>query len=59
MSGKSAGNPNRVAWSIVASLVAFILLFAAGCGGSSSSGGSTAGELKKLGKGEGQLNLVE
>jgi putative spermidine/putrescine transport system substrate-binding protein len=57
MSGKSTGNPARVAWSIVASLAAFILLFAAGCGSSSSS--SNAGnELKKVGKGEGQVNLI-
>ena len=59
MSSKSSGNPARVAWSIVASLVAFMMLFAAGCGSSSNNGGSTAGELKKLGKGEGQVNLVE
>ena len=56
MNGRSAGNPARVAWSIAVSLVAFIALLAAGCGGSSSKGGS---ELQKIGKGEGQLNLVE
>jgi putative spermidine/putrescine transport system substrate-binding protein len=57
MSGKSTGNPARVAWSIVASLVAFMMLFAAGCGSSSSNKASN--ELQKVGKGEGQLNLVE
>ncbi|MEK6251682.1 MAG: ABC transporter substrate-binding protein [Actinomycetota bacterium] len=57
MSGKSAGNPARVAWSIVASLVALIALIAAGCGGGSSSS-SNGNELQKVGKGEGKLSLV-
>ena len=56
MSGKSAGNPARVAWSIVASLVAFIALLATGCGSSSSS--NNGNELQKVGKGEGQVNLI-
>jgi putative spermidine/putrescine transport system substrate-binding protein len=56
MSGRSAGNPARVAWSIAVSLVAFVAMFAAGCGG---GGNNNAGELQKVGKGEGQLNLVE
>jgi putative spermidine/putrescine transport system substrate-binding protein len=57
MSGKSAGNPARVAWSIVASLVALIALIAAGCGGGSSSS-SNGNELQKVGKGEGKVNLI-
>jgi putative spermidine/putrescine transport system substrate-binding protein len=57
MSGRSAGNPARVAWSIAVSLVALIALFAAGCGGSSSSS-SSGNELQKVGKGEGKLNLI-
>jgi putative spermidine/putrescine transport system substrate-binding protein len=57
MIGKSAGNPARVAWSIVASLVALIALIAAGCGGGSSSS-SNGNELQKVGKGEGKLSLV-
>ena len=48
--------PARTAWLIAAGLVAFMLLLA-GCGSSNndSSGGE---ELQKLGKGEGQLNLI-
>jgi putative spermidine/putrescine transport system substrate-binding protein len=56
MSDRSAGNPARVAWSIAVSLVAFIALFAAGCGGSDN--GSSGKELQKIGKGEGKLNLI-
>jgi putative spermidine/putrescine transport system substrate-binding protein len=49
-------HPARTAWLVVAGLLAFMLLLA-GCGGSgnSSSGGE---ELTKLGKGEGELNLI-
>src|SRR6201999_4200697 len=55
----------RTAWLIAAGLVAFMLVLA-GCGGgddSSSSGGGgeegdTSGELQKLGKGEGEVNLI-
>jgi putative spermidine/putrescine transport system substrate-binding protein len=57
MSGRSAGNPARVAWSIAVSLVAFIAVFAAGCGGGSNNG-SSGNELQKVGKGEGKLNLI-
>ena len=38
-------------------LLAFMLVLA-GCGGSSSSSSSGGEELQKLGKGEGQLNLI-
>ncbi len=55
-------HPARTAWLVVAGLVVFMLVLA-GCGGSSdsSSGGSSGGnenELQKLGKGEGELNLI-
>ena len=49
-------HPARTAWLVIAGLLAFMLLFA-GCGSSSdsTSGGE---ELQKLGKGEGQVNLI-
>ncbi len=49
-------HPVRAAWLVVAGLLAFMLLIA-GCGSSSnsSSGGE---ELSKLGKGEGEVNLI-
>jgi putative spermidine/putrescine transport system substrate-binding protein len=53
-------HPARTAWFVVAGLVAFMLVLA-GCGGSSDSGSTGGGggeELQKLGKGEGQLNLI-
>jgi putative spermidine/putrescine transport system substrate-binding protein len=53
----------RSAWLVVGLLLAFLAAFAAGCGSSSSTSstgsGSTAGMLQKVGKGEGQLDLVE
>jgi putative spermidine/putrescine transport system substrate-binding protein len=49
-------HPARTAWLVVAGLVAFMLLLA-GCG-SSSNDSSTGKELQKLGKGEGQVNLI-
>lgn len=46
----------RTAWLVVGGLLAFMLALA-GCGSSSDSGGG--GEaLQKLGKGEGQVNLI-
>jgi len=49
-------NPARTAWLIVGGLLAAMLLFA-GCGSSSNS--SSAGEeMKKVGKGEGSLDLI-
>jgi len=49
----------RNAWLIVAGLVTFMLVLA-GCGGggSSTTGGGGGEELQKLGKGEGELNLI-
>jgi putative spermidine/putrescine transport system substrate-binding protein len=50
-------HPARTAWIVIAGLLAFMLLLA-GCG--SSGGGESSGgkELTKLGKGEGQVNLI-
>jgi putative spermidine/putrescine transport system substrate-binding protein len=49
-------NTARTAWLIVGGLLAVMLLFA-GCG--SSDDNSTAGnEPQKLGKGEGEVNLI-
>ena len=59
---RSKGHPARTAWFVVAGLVAFMLVLA-GCGGGGSSSGSSEGggggeELQKLGKGEGEVNLI-
>jgi putative spermidine/putrescine transport system substrate-binding protein len=53
------GSPARTAWLVLAALVVGMLAIA-GCGGggSSTSGGSSEEALQKLGKGEGQLNLI-
>ena len=51
------GRPERVAWTIAGCLVAFLAAFTAGCGSSGTSRNTEM--LQKLGKGEGQLNLVE
>ena len=51
-------NSARTAWLVVAGLVAFMLVLA-GCGCSSSDSSSGGGnELQKVGKGEGELNLI-
>jgi len=60
----SSGAAARSAWLISGLLIAFMAVFGAGCGSSSSStsstgGGSTEGMLQHVGKGEGQLNLIE
>jgi putative spermidine/putrescine transport system substrate-binding protein len=48
-------HPTRTAWLVVAGLLAFILLLA-GCG--SSDNDENGNELTKLGKGEGQVDLI-
>jgi putative spermidine/putrescine transport system substrate-binding protein len=63
-SNKASRNAARSAWLISGLLIAFLAAFGAGCGSSSEStsstgGGSTSGMLQSLGKGEGQLNLIE
>ena len=50
-----SANPHRTAWIVVAGLLAFMLLLA-GCGGGSDE--SSGEELTKLGKGEGEVNLI-
>ncbi len=45
--------PERIAWTIAGCLVAFMAVFAAGCGSSSSSGSRNTDMLQKLGKNEG------
>ena len=50
-------HPARTAWLVVAGLVAFMLLLA-GCGSSDSGSSTSSNELQKLGKGEGQVNLI-
>jgi putative spermidine/putrescine transport system substrate-binding protein len=53
-------HPARTAWLIVAGLVVFMLVLA-GCGSSSSSSSTSSGGeegLQKVGKGEGELNLI-
>jgi putative spermidine/putrescine transport system substrate-binding protein len=58
--GSFNGRPDRVAWIIAGCAVAFLAAFAAGCGSSSSgSGNRNTDMLKKVGKPEGELNLVE
>jgi putative spermidine/putrescine transport system substrate-binding protein len=49
-------NTARTAWLIIGGLLTVMLLFA-GCG-SSSSDSSSGNELKKVGKGEGSLDLI-
>ena len=51
-------HPATSAWLIVGALVAFMVAFGAGCGSSDDSGGSEANALQKVGKGEGELSLV-
>jgi putative spermidine/putrescine transport system substrate-binding protein len=55
------GNPARSAWLVLAGLVV-VMLAIAGCGGGSDDttggGGSSDEALQKVGKGEGQLNLI-
>jgi len=55
-------HPARTAWMVLAGLVVFMLVLAGCGGGDDSSGGDTTGDgseaLQKIGKGEGQVNLI-
>jgi putative spermidine/putrescine transport system substrate-binding protein len=53
---RKQSHPARTAWLVIGGLLAFMLVLA-GCGSSSSSGGGGS-ELQKVGKGEGELNLI-
>ena len=55
MSKREGGHPGRVAWLIVAGLLAAMLVLAACGGGDDNNGGE---EQKSVGKGEGSLDLV-
>ena len=49
----------RVAWLVIAGLLAFMAAFAVGCGDDDDDSGATGGEgLTELGEGEGQLNII-
>ena len=52
---RHSGNPARTAWIVIAGLLALMLLFA-GCG--SSDDDESMAELQKIGKPEGQVNLI-
>lgn len=52
---RTHANPARTAWLIVVGLLA-VMLLVAGCG--SSDDDTTGNELEKIGKTEGQLNLI-
>jgi putative spermidine/putrescine transport system substrate-binding protein len=51
-------NPQRTAWLVIAGLLAFMLLFAAGCGDDDDGDGTTSAGLTKVGQGEGQVDLI-
>ena len=48
-------HPARTAWLVIGGLVAFMLLLA-GCGGGDDN--TTSAELQRVGKGEGQVDLI-
>jgi putative spermidine/putrescine transport system substrate-binding protein len=53
------GNPARPAWLLIGGLLTFMLAFGAGCGGGGSSSTTSESNLpQSVGKGEGELNLV-
>ena len=55
----SGGKPARVAWLVVAGLLAFMVAFAVGCGGDDDSSSDATADLPtKIGAGEGELNLI-
>ncbi|HEX5928569.1 MAG TPA: ABC transporter substrate-binding protein [Solirubrobacterales bacterium] len=47
----------RAAWLVIAGLLAFMLVLA-GCGGGDDDGGSGGEALQKVGKGEGEVDLI-
>jgi putative spermidine/putrescine transport system substrate-binding protein len=51
-------HPARMAWLVIAGLLAFMLLFAAGCGDDDGGDGEAAATLEKVGQPEGQLDLI-
>jgi putative spermidine/putrescine transport system substrate-binding protein len=56
---KQGGNPARLAWLVVGGLAAFMIAFAAGCGGGDDSSTTAESDLpQSIGKGEGELSLV-
>ena len=55
----SGGKPARVAWLVVAGLLAFMVAFAVGWGGDDDSSSDATADLPtKIGAGEGELNLI-
>jgi len=54
---KQGGNPARLAWLVVGALLAFMVAFAAGCGGDDDTA-SEEDVPTEVGKGEGELNLI-
>jgi putative spermidine/putrescine transport system substrate-binding protein len=62
MRRKQGGHPARLAWLVVGGLLAFMVAFAAGCGGDDDSDSATTASEEdvptEVGKGEGELNLV-
>src|SRR5687767_4150930 len=56
----TGGNPARMAWLIVVGVLAFMVAFAAGCGGDDDddTGDSGSEALTELGEGEGEVNLI-
>jgi putative spermidine/putrescine transport system substrate-binding protein len=57
---QNAGNPAKVAWLVIAGLLAVMAAFAIGCGSSndSTSSSATSDLPTSVGKGEGELNLI-
>src|SRR5687767_14023483 len=56
----TGGNPARMAWLIVVGVLAFMVAFAAGCGGDDDddTGDSGSEALTEIGEGEGEVNLI-
>ena len=58
---RSTERSARVAWLVIAGLLAFMAAFAAGCGDDDDDGGGggdSSAMLTELGQGEGQLNII-